>query len=94
MSGSAPKGANWPQMVQMLNVQRSVSKYFGSQGLNEILKLILNGPIFVPFGINLTKFGTDPDIPVARKRILIENEITEIQSEVAALAAIALFDYT
>ena len=49
-------GSDWPQMGQILEFLRSVSLHFGSVSQN-ILKLILKSPRFVPFGANLTQFG-------------------------------------
>ena len=40
----------------MWDFLRSVSVHFGSVSQN-VLKLILKSPTFVPFGANLTKFG-------------------------------------
>ena len=50
-------------MGQIYDFLRSVSVHFGSASQN-VLKLILKSPRFVPFGANLTQFGPKSDIPV------------------------------
>ena len=44
---------DWPQMGQIWDFLRSVSVHFGAPRQN-VLKLILTSPRFVPFGANLT----------------------------------------
>ena len=50
-------GSDWSQMGQIWDFLRSVSVHFGSASQN-VLKLILKSPRFVPFGTNLTQFGS------------------------------------
>ena len=54
-------------MEQIWDFLRSVSVHFGSPSQN-VLKLILKSPIFVPFGANLTQFVTNLDIPSGKGR--------------------------
>ena len=46
-------GSDWPQMGQIWDFLRSVSVHFGAVRQN-VLKLVLKSPRFVPFGVNLT----------------------------------------
>ena len=46
--------SDWPQIEQIWDFLRSVSVRFGA--------LILKSPRFIPFGVNLTQFGTNLDI--------------------------------
>ena len=68
---------NWHQMGQIWELLRSVSIYFDwvKIGLKcdkpgifldqpNCPKLILQSPRFVQFGVNLTLFGANPEIPV------------------------------
>ena len=48
-------GSDWPQMGQFWDFLRSVSVHF-SAGRQNVLKLILKSPRFVPFVANLTQF--------------------------------------
>ena len=54
--------SDWPQMGQIWDFLRSVSVHFGSASQN-VLKLILKYPTFVPFEANLTHFVAKPNIP-------------------------------
>ena len=49
--------SDWPQIGQIWDFLRSVSVHFGT-GRQNVLKLILKGPTFVPFGANMTLFST------------------------------------
>ena len=48
--------SDWPEMGQIWGFLRSVSVHFGSESQN-VLKLILKSPKFVPNGATLTQFG-------------------------------------
>ena len=54
-------GSDWPQMGQIWGLLRSVSVHFGSPSQN-VLKLILKSPRFVPFCANLTQIRSQLDI--------------------------------
>ena len=49
-------GSDWPQIGHIWDFLRSVSVHFGA-GRQNVLKLILKSPRYVPFGANLTQFG-------------------------------------
>ena len=55
MGITARIGADWPQVGQIWDFLRSVSVHIGAPRQN-VLKLILKSPRFVPFGANLTQF--------------------------------------
>ena len=60
-----PQVSDWPQMGHIRGIYlRSDSVHFGSPSQN-VLKLILKSPRFVPFGTNLTPFETNPNIPLS-----------------------------
>ena len=56
-------GSDWPQMGQIWDFLRSVSVHFGAPRQN-VLKVIFKSLIFVPFGANLTHFGSKSGRPV------------------------------
>ena len=49
-------GSDWHQMGNIWDFLRLVSVQMGSP-IQNVLKLILKSPRFVPFGANLTQFG-------------------------------------
>ena len=60
MARLSPNRSDRPQMGQIWDFLRSVSVDFGSVSQN-VLKLILKRPRFVPFGTNLTQLEGNPD---------------------------------
>ena len=67
-------GSGWTQMGKIWDFLRSVSVHFGSPSQN-VLKLILKSPRFVPFGNNLSQFGANPSIlELTTYRYPVEND--------------------